>query len=73
MALDPRLHVATQTVGGAAAIDEGLRTYMLRVYNFMAAGLAVTGLIAYLTSQSPELMATIYGTPLAWVVMLAPL
>jgi FtsH-binding integral membrane protein len=73
MALDPRLHVATQTVGGAAAIDEGLRTYMLRVYNFMAAGLAVTGIIAYLTSQSPQLMATIYGTPLAWIVMLAPL
>lgn len=73
MALDPRLHVATQTSGSAAAIDEGLRTYMLRVYNFMAAGLAVTGIIAYLTSQSPQLMATIYGTPLAWVVMLAPL
>lgn len=73
MALDPRLHVATQTVGSAADIDEGLRAYMLRVYNYMAAGLALTGIVAYLTSQSPGLMATIYGTPLAWVVMLAPL
>ena len=73
MALDPRLHVATQTAGGAAAIDEGLRTYMLRVYNYMSAGLALTGIIAYLTSQSPQFMETIYGTPLAWVVMLAPL
>ena len=73
MALDPRLQVASHSTGSAAAIDEGLRTYMLRVYNYMAAGLAVTGIIAYLTSQSPQLMATIYGTPLMWVVMLAPL
>ena len=73
MALDPRLHAATQTVGGAAAIDEGLRAYMLRVYNYMSAGLALTGIVAFFTSQSPELMATIYGTPLSWVVMLAPL
>lgn len=73
MALDPRLHVASHSTGSAATIDEGLRAYMLRVYNFMSAGLAVTGIVAYFTSQSPQLMATIYGTPLAWVVMLAPL
>lgn len=73
MALDPRLHVASHSTRSAATIDEGLRAYMLRVYNFMSAGLAVTGIIAYLTSQSPQLMATIYGTPLAWVVMLAPI
>ena len=73
MALDPRLHSATQTVGGAAAIDEGLRAYMLRVYNYMSAGLALTGIVAFFTSQSPQLMAAVYGTPLAWVVMLAPL
>jgi FtsH-binding integral membrane protein len=40
-----------QTVTGArtgtVAIDEGLRVYMLRVYNYMAAGLAITGLVAY--------------------------
>ena len=46
---------------------------MLRVYNFMAAGLAVTGIVAYFTSQSPQLMETIFNTPLAWLVMLAPL
>jgi FtsH-binding integral membrane protein len=73
MALDPRLHAATQTTGRAADIDEGLRAYMLRVYNYMAAGLALTGIVAFFTAQSPQMMATIYGTPLAWVVMLAPL
>jgi uncharacterized protein len=35
---------------GTAAIDEGLRAYMLRVYNYMAAGLAITGLVAYALS-----------------------
>jgi FtsH-binding integral membrane protein len=32
---------------GTVAIDEGLRAYMLRVYNYMAAGLAITGVVAY--------------------------
>jgi uncharacterized protein len=40
-----------QTITGArvgtAAIDEGLRAFMLRVYNYMAAGLAITGIVAY--------------------------
>ena len=30
------------------AVDEGLRAYMLRVYNYMAAGVALTGLVAYI-------------------------
>jgi FtsH-binding integral membrane protein len=58
---------------GARAIDQGLRTHMLKVYNFMAGGLALTGIIAYLVSSSPEFMHAIYGTPLQWLVMLAPL
>jgi FtsH-binding integral membrane protein len=33
----------------AAAIDAGLRAYMIRVYNYMAAGVAVTGVVAWLT------------------------
>lgn len=72
MALDPRLHVATQTTGSAAAIDEGLRAYMLRVYNFMSAGLAVSGIVAYLTI-STGLNDTILNSGLLWPVMLAPL
>ena len=55
------------------AVDQGLRAYMLRVYNYMAGGLTLTGLVAWLVSQSPETLHVIYGTPLAWLVMLAPL
>ena len=60
------------TVEGAA-IDEGLRSYMLRVYNYMASGLALTGIVAYLVSQSPQAIHAIFGTPLYWLVLLAPL
>ena len=53
--------------------DLGLRSYLIRVYNYMSGGLFLTGLIAYLTCQSPELMNTLFNTPLKWLVMLAPL
>jgi uncharacterized protein len=35
--------------GQAAAIDAGLRAYMIRIYNYMAAGVALTGIVSYLT------------------------
>jgi len=56
---------------GAVAIDAGLRAYMLRVYNYMAAGVGLTGVVAFLTYQftGPELLQS----PLMWVLMLAPL
>ncbi|NOZ31617.1 MAG: Bax inhibitor-1/YccA family protein [Alphaproteobacteria bacterium] len=38
--------------GTAAAIDEGLRSYMLRVYNYMGIGLGITGVVAYFLSQA---------------------
>ncbi|MAH83951.1 MAG: hypothetical protein CBB68_06250 [Rhodospirillaceae bacterium TMED8] len=57
----------------AAGIDEGLRTYMLKVYNYMCIGLGLTGSVAFATSTSPTMMQAIYGTPLQWVVMLAPI
>ena len=57
----------------AAGIDVGLRAYMLKVYNYMAMGLALTGAVAFAASTSMELMQMIHGTPLKWVVMLAPL
>ena len=68
-----------QNQAGAAtqAIDEGLRAYMLQVYNYMAAGVAITGVVAYLTfvyaSSNPAFAQLIYVSPLKWVVMLAPL
>ncbi|HYD32753.1 MAG TPA: Bax inhibitor-1/YccA family protein [Azospirillaceae bacterium] len=56
-----------------AQYDEGLRQHMLRVYNYMTTGLVLTGLVAFLTASSPAMMQVIFGTPLKWVVMLAPL
>ncbi len=56
-----------------AVMDEGLRTYMLRVYNYMASGLALTGLVAYMVANTPFMFNAIFGTPLFWVVLLAPL
>jgi FtsH-binding integral membrane protein len=57
----------------AAQIDVGLRQYMLRVYNTMAGGLALTGLVAFLVASSPAAVQLLFGTPLKWVVMLAPI
>jgi len=57
----------------AAALDEGLRQHMLRVYNYMGLGLVVTGLVAFIVGTTPALYVPIFSTPLKWVVMLAPL
>jgi len=63
----------SQTQADAALIDVGLRQYMLRVYNYMAAGLALTGVVALLVASSPEALQLIFGTPLRWVILFAPL
>ena len=60
-------------VGADALYDEGLRQHMLRVYNFMLMGLGLTGAVALAVASSPAMMGLIFGTPLQWVVMLAPL
>jgi len=66
----------------AAEIDVGLRQYMLQVYNYMASGLALTGIIAYLSASTPAILNLLYTpvagggfqpTMLAWVVMISPL
>jgi uncharacterized protein len=72
--------------GAAGAVDEGLRAYMLRVYNYMAGGILLTGVVAYLTYSAAVVQNTdaggialtafgqlLYGSPLKWIVMLAPL
>ena len=56
-----------------AAVDAGLRQYMLSIYNYMTVALVITGLVAFGVSQSPAAMQAIFGTPLKWIVMLAPL
>lgn len=55
-----------------ALYREGLRAFMLRVYNYMAAALVFTGIISYGVSTSPEMLQAIYGTPLMYVVFFAP-
>lgn len=57
----------------AVEIDEGLRTFMLKVYNYMGLGLALTGAVAFFTASSPAMMQAIHGTALSWLVMLSPL
>jgi uncharacterized protein len=57
--------------GSAPSIDLGLRSFMLRVFNTMAGGLVVTGAVAYAAASS-GLYVAIAGTPLLWLVMLAP-
>ncbi len=71
--LGPDKRFMTRTEADVAQIDVGLRAHMLRVYNYMASGVALTGIVAMLASSSETLMSAIFGTPLAWVVMLAPL
>ena len=63
----------TSAQAHAAGIDAGLRAYMLKVYNYMCIGLALTGAVAFATSSSPAMMQVIHGTPLKWVAMLAPI
>ncbi|RME98711.1 MAG: Bax inhibitor-1/YccA family protein [Alphaproteobacteria bacterium] len=64
--------VAAGARAGAHEIDEGLRAYMLRVYNYMAAGLAVTGITAYLGAAT-GIYQQIAATPFIYLVMFAPL
>jgi uncharacterized protein len=63
--------------GSGAVVDQGLRSYLLRVYNYMGVGLVVTGAVAYFFahwSLSSEANAElVYGSPLRYVIMLAPL
>lgn len=67
------------TVAGRASAeyDAGLRSYMMRVYNYMSIGLALTGVVAlataYLAQTNEAVFNALYLSPLKWVVMFAPL
>ena len=56
-----------------ASYDLGLRKYMLGVYNNMGIALAISGLVSFLFANSPTLMNGIFGSPLKWLVLFAPL
>jgi uncharacterized protein len=61
------------------SIDVGLRAHMLRVYNYMGLGVAVTGLVAWLVANTPALLAIFFNavtnrpTILGMAAMFAPL
>jgi uncharacterized protein len=55
-----------------ASFDQGLRAYFIQIYTYMAAGLALTGIIAYAAAVS-GFYERIADTPLIWLIMLAPL
>lgn len=61
------------TVGVPSATrDAGLRSYMLSVYNYMASGVLLTGIVALLFATS-GLAEQVLATPLRWLIILAPL
>ena len=66
---DYKLRTAAQTRAGTREIDEGLRSYMLGVYNYMALGVAATGIITLAVALSPAALATVYS--LKWVFFIA--
>ena len=72
MALGSQPRWTVRSADAQVGIDVGLRDYMLRVYNYMASGLALTGIVAYLAAASGFYMS-IARTPLIWLVILAPL
>lgn len=57
----------------AAQIDEGLRAHMNKVYGLMSVGMILTGAVAWAVGTTPALVGAIFGTPLKWLVMFAPL
>ncbi|CAO1653701.1 Bax inhibitor-1/YccA family protein [Parasphingorhabdus sp. NYA22] len=75
---DPRTTFGQAPVGTApqteVAFDAGLRTYMLKVYNYMASGVLLTGIVAMLFASSGLAQDIMFGGgPLKWVIMLSPL
>src|SRR3546814_14335959 len=72
---DPNMAASGFGAGANAmdqAVDAGLRSYMLSVYNYMGPGVLLTGIVAMLAFNS-GFTSSLIGSPLLWVVMLAPL
>lgn len=65
-----------RTVGAGARtaeIDQGLRAHMNKVYGLMSVAMLLTGAVAWAVGTNDAMVAAIFGTPLKWVVMFAPL
>jgi FtsH-binding integral membrane protein len=59
-------------VAGRVSYDEGLRSHMLSIYNYMTSAVLLTGIVALVAASSGITLALV-GSPLIWLVMLAPL
>ncbi len=59
-------------LGRGVVYDQGLRRHMLSIYNYMASGVLLSGIIAMLFANS-GLAAQVMATPLRWLIILAPL
>ncbi|WP_419814029.1 Bax inhibitor-1/YccA family protein [Glacieibacterium sp.] len=77
---DPRIAYPRATVGaevGDTSFDAGLRSYMLSVYNYMASGVLLTGVVALFFARGgrESIAAQIFMQPgpMKWVVLLAPI
>jgi len=79
-------NIQSRSAAETHVIDEGLRAYMLKVYNYMASGILITGFISLIlfkmsvvTGSDGSIVGltslgnTLYNSALMWVVMLAPL
>jgi FtsH-binding integral membrane protein len=73
MSFDTGNRFGARTAIPQVGIDAGLRSYMLRVYNYMAGGLAITGLVAYFAAASGLYMTLMHTPVLFWIVIFAPL
>ncbi|MDX2273824.1 MAG: Bax inhibitor-1/YccA family protein [Hyphomonadaceae bacterium] len=68
-------HGHTRALPGTAdmAVDAGLRSFMLGIYNKMGLGLLLSGILAYVVGTTPALFQTLLTPPLAYAVMFGPL
>ncbi|MEP3347934.1 MAG: Bax inhibitor-1/YccA family protein [Litoreibacter sp.] len=57
----------------AATIDAGLKAHMSKIYGLMSIAMLITGGVAFAVGSNEAMLAAIFGTPLRWVVMFAPL
>ena len=58
---------------GAYVVDQGLRRYMLSIYNYMSSGVLLSGIVALLFYRSGFAAQVMTGGPLTWLIMLSPL
>ena len=66
--------IRTGTAGTRTAeIDAGLRAHMNKVYGLMSVAMLITAGVAWAVGTNDAMIAAIFGTPLKWVVMFAPL